>query len=864
MRTSRPAALAASALAAAVAAVTPRPAPLHAQQPASRDSAGARRDSLRRAARDSARTPTQLGTVRVTGVRSGVSLRNAGPVPVDRVPVAPVANVGQQEVTQILTYVAPSFYSVTQTQADGADHVDFASLRALGADQTLVLVNGRRRHTSALLHLGDNVGQGTAGVDLNALPAAALERVEVLRDGAAAQYGSDAIAGVLNFVLKSTPSRPQLSVQAGQTTRGDGQSVRADLHAARPVRALADGRTGFVAFTGELRYREPTQRVGRWNGNVYTGNLFNFNFDTGFGANGEYNTEADYQADLARQRERGFDLFNVQRIGDSRLANGTLFLNSAVPLGTGGLLGDSAEAYAFGGLTRRQGQAGAFYRFPADANVNDPARYPDGYLPLINSRIWDGSLAAGVRGQRGAWRYDLGTAAGANTFDFRLTQSLNPSLLDQSPTAFDAGGLRYASNTLRLDLARALGALPTGDPRANLAVGAEWRAEHYRVRAGEEASWRDYGATAPDGTPRDGGAEGFPGFQPENAVSRWRKNAGAYADLEANVNPRLVASAAARAERYSDFGGRATGKIAGLYRLGRVAAVRAAFNTGFRAPSLHQVATSKVSTIFVNNQEVNSGLFANESPVARALGVAPLRPETSRNASGGLVLEPLPRLVAQFDAYRVDVDDRIVASGVLGRGDDTSSIARALASFTDVGAVQFFTNAIDTRTRGVDAQVSYPVLARGGVLSLTAGANYGTTRIRGAVRAPAGIGDVPLFNRQERSYIEQAYPASKYVASARWQSGRLTAFARGTRFGPVEAINLFGPDERVPAATIADASLGYQLGRYDLSVGANNLFDKLPPRQDYANSYFGVFNYARVVPYGIRGRFVYVNLAARL
>ena len=836
-------ALVALPLAAAPAGAQPRPAPQ------------ARLDSLRRAVRDTAR----IGAVRVVGVRTGQTLRSTGPLPVDRVPAAQVTSVGQQEVTQSLNFVVPSFYSVTQSQADGADHVDFAALRALGADQTLVLVNGRRRHTSALLHLGDNVGQGTAGVDLNALPAAALERVEVLRDGAAAQYGSDAIAGVMNFVLRSDVDAPRLSVQAGQTTRGDGQSVRADAYVGRAVRRLGDGRAGFVALTGELRYREPTQRVGRWNGNVYTGDLFNFG---DVGPNGEYASEAEYQEDLRRQRERGFDLFDVQRIGDSRLANATGFLNAALPLGRSGLVGDSAEVYAFGGVTRRQGDATAFYRFPADRSQAVDALFPDGYLPRIQSRIWDGSLAAGVRGQHGAWRYDLGTAAGVNRFGFRVANTVNPSLGAASPTAFDAGAVRYGANTLRLDLARPLGApLPGGRPRGSVNVGAEWRAENYALTAGEEGSWRDYGRGLPGAA---AGSRGFPGYQPRNATDRWRNNVGAYVDAEANVTERLLLSAAARAEDYSDFGGRVTGKLAGLVRLAERAAVRGAVNTGFRAPSLHQAHTSKLTTIFVANQEVVSGLFANDDPVTRALGVGALRPETSVSWSGGLVLEPLRRLSVQADAYRIDVDDRIVASGVLGRGDAGSPIDVALAAFPGVDAVQFFTNAIDTRTVGLDAQLSYPVVTRTGVLTLTAAGNWTRTRIVGGVRRPAGVGGADLFNPQERSYIENGLPVRKLVGTARWQAGRWNALARTTHFGGVEAVNLFGPNEHVPVAYVTDAAVGATRGRYELSLGVNNLFDRLPPRQDYANSYFGIFQYARVAPYGIRGRFVYANLAARL
>jgi iron complex outermembrane receptor protein len=249
--------------------------------------------------------------------------------------------------------------------------------------------------------------------------------------------------------------------------------------------------------------------------------------------------------------------------------------------------------------------------------------------------------------------------------------------------------------------------------------------------------------------------------------------------------------------------------------------------------------------------------------VTRALGVGALRPETSRNWSAGLVVEPLPRLALQVDGYRIDVDDRIAASGVLGRA-DVPAVDAALAAFPDVNAVQFFTNAFDTRTEGVDAQLAYPVVTRSGVLTLTGGANLTRTRIRGDVRRPTGIGDAALFNRQERSYIENAYPRDKLIAAARWQTGAWSALVRTTRFGRVDAINLFGPDERIPPTFISDVNVGRTLGRYELSVGGNNVLDKLPPRQDPANSYFGIFEYARVAPYGIRGAFWYVNLAARL
>jgi iron complex outermembrane receptor protein len=481
----------------------------------------------------------------------------------------------------------------------------------------------------------------------------------------------------MNFVLRSDPTVSRLSLQTGQTTRGDGQSVRADWTGGRALGRAADGRAGFAVLTAEVRHREPTQRVG---GGTATCTPATCSTSATSGPNGEYASEAEYQEDLRRSASAASTCSTCS--ASATRACSTARSSSTPPRRSPARASSATAPRCTPSAVPRTGaaRATAFFRQPADVAQAVPSRYPDGYLPRIESDIQDGSLALGVRGQRGAWRYDLGTAAGVDRFGFGVRNTANPSLGATTPTEFDAGALRYASNTLRLDLARPVaGALASGAPRGNLAVGAEWRLEGYGITAGEEASWRDYGRGVEGAA---GGSRGFPGFQPANAGSWTRDNVGAWADAELNVTGALLVSGAVRAERYSDFGGRATGKLAGLLRLGERAALRGAFNTGFRAPSLHQVHTSKLSSIFVNNREVVSGLFANDDPVARALGVAPLRAETSRNWSGGLVVEPVRRLTVQVDGYRIDVDDRIAASGVLGRGDVPAVTPRSPASPT--------------------------------------------------------------------------------------------------------------------------------------------------------------------------------------
>jgi iron complex outermembrane receptor protein len=824
-------------LLALTAAIAASPSPAAGQGP---DTTGRQP----RVGRDTA----HLAPLTVRAARSSQYLRNQGPVPVDVVPVDKLADLGRQELTQVLQYVAPSFQSETQTQADGADHVDFAQLRGLGTDQTLVLINGKRRHLSALVHLGDNVGDGTQGVDLNSIPVAAIDHIEILRDGAAAQYGSDAIAGVMNIILKSNPDGGVVDAQSGVTSRSDGSTVRASGNA-----GLAVGKTGYVNLTGEYRERQPTQRVGPWNGNVYFGNLFNFGQ---FGPNGEYNSQAEYQADRNKIAARRFDLNHVQRIGDSQLTNATFFLNSAIPVG------DSAEVYGFGGLTSRTGDATAFYRFPADGTVNDTILYPDGYLPHITSDITDRSLTVGVRGTRGGWSLDVSDTYGANRFGFGLTRSLNATLpIGASPTSFDAGALDYAQNDARLAVSRRFGEEDAPDA-LNVSTGVEFRRETYQITAGDQGSYQSFPYDTTGGRFRSGGSEGFPGFAPGDAVNKTRTNIGGYLDGEATVAGRFVIGAAGRYENYSDFGDKVVGKLAALAKLGYGFSIRGAINTGFRAPSLAQEWTNKVSTFFQGGQPVQVGLFNNSSPIVRALGVAPLKAERSTNVSGGITYGGPRGLRAAVDLYQVKVNDRIVLSGLLN--DSTINAVLAAHQIVGVQSVQFFTNAVDTRTRGIDVSAFYPWLLGRGVLSLGAAANYNTTRIVSPVRKPTGLGaQTDLIGEVARAYLEETSPPSKILASVQYQISNWSFLVRATHYGSMRSVNdpSFGVNETVPGPFITDANIGHKFGRVGVSVGGNNLLDVFPPRQKYANSFFGIFKYSRFTPWGINGAFYYTTLS---
>jgi iron complex outermembrane receptor protein len=424
------------------------------------------------------------------------------PVPVDVVTKEEIRRSGATETGRILSTLAPSYISTPQTIADGSDHIDPASLRGLGPDQVLVLINGKRRHRSALLHLNGTFGRGTVGVDLNAIPSASIERIEILRDGAASQYGSDAIAGVINIVTRHSTDVLDINARGGITGEGDGEQLTASANY-----GVAIGDRGFLNLTAQFLQREPTNRSGQYTGTIYTD---------------------DVPADEAMLAASGLtrDDF-AMRIGEASATVGMVSYNLEVPLG------EHETFYSFGDLTHRFGEAGAFYRFPKQTSQNVPEYYPNGFLPKIDTTINDLSSTVGVRGERAGWNIDLSLTHGQNSFRFNVEDSVNASLGTDSPISFDAGALRFAQTLGDLDLRR-----PIDSPLKMLAfvVGSEFRVENYQIEAGDEASYVDGGAMFGDPpAPKIPGSQGFPGFQPSNEVDRSRNNIGVYTGFESEI-----------------------------------------------------------------------------------------------------------------------------------------------------------------------------------------------------------------------------------------------------------------------------------------------------------------------------------------
>ena len=761
------------------------------------------------------------------------------PVPVDVLTAADIQATGLTETAQIIQRLAPSVNFPRASVSDGTDHVRPATLRGLAPDQVLVLVNGKRRHNSALVNVNGTVGRGSTAVDLNAIPASAIERIEILRDGAAAQYGSDAIAGVVNIVLK-TGARREALASWGQTTAGDGQVVQLAGTLGRDF-----GERGYVTLSAELRDRENTNRSLP-------------------------DTREQYFAGDPRNTARA--RIN-HRQGDSDSRDAGAFLNAALPLAPW------AEAYAFGGVTRRDGEAAGFFRRANDARTVR-AIHPDGFLPLISTDIVDASGVLGARGTAAGFRWDLSGVYGRNTFGFNVLNSNNVSLGTASPTDFYAGTLGFDQATVNLDFSRGI---ELGLPESvNLAFGAEYRRDGYWIEQGEEASWVNGGVAILDG-PQAGqlaavGAQVFPGFRPSDEKDVSRHNWAGYVDLEITPARGFLLNVAGRAEDYSDFGSTLDGKLAVRVEPVEGFALRGAVGTGFRAPSLGQSYFSSTATNFLVINGVNTPVdvrtFPAGSQEAAVLGARPLQPEESVNYSAGIAWEPLAALSLTVDAYQIDIEDRIVFSENF-----TGTAIRQLfedAGFVGVTGGRFFTNAIDTRTRGVDVVAQYGRRVGPGMLRFTGGVNLTKTEVlTDSVETPpqlTGLGEV-LFGRVERGRIERGQPRNSVNLALNYALERLTVNLNNRRFGEV---TVFGTapegspnntDQTFGAKWITDLDLSYRAtGGLTVAVGANNVLGVYPDRNFRSptgadNSNAGIFPYNQISPFGFNGAFYYVRLS---
>ncbi|TVZ28516.1 iron complex outermembrane receptor protein [Gillisia sp. Hel_I_86] len=809
-----------------------------------------------------------LGEIQIVGSRSPKRTATDTPVAIDVIDVAAISTqTGRIEVNELLQYAAPSFNANKQSGSDGADHIDPASLRGLGPDQTLVLINGKRRHQSSLINIFGTRGRGNTGTDLNAIPASAIKRIEILRDGASAQYGSDAIAGVINLVLNDEVGKFTGNVNYGfyntnaegdfpegtpntdgnrLDTERDGNQIGADKSFdGESVKVTANygvgiGEGGFANFTTEYISKNKTLRPG-------------FDFRRGFG-------------------EAAIDGFNF-------------FGNVAIPLT------DNSEFYAFGGRNYRDTDAFAFTRNnPTERNV--VSIYPDGFTPRITSIITDNSVAAGFRTEtESGWKIDVSNTWGKNFFHYYIKGTLNASLQDNSPTNFDAGGHSLSQNTVNLDFSKYYEDLLEG---VNFAFGAEYKTENFVIFEGEEGSYATYDGTgsvnnAYDDVVRDvdgnpvldmndktipnpitallpagpGGSQGFPGYGPANEVDRSRSNVSFYVDGEFEFTDRFLVAAAARFEDYSDFGSTLNGKLATRFKLTDGVNLRGSVSTGFRAPSLAQIYYNLKFTNFVGGEALESLLSPNNSPVTASFGIGPLQEETAFNASLGFTAN-FGNFTATVDGYYIDIQDRIVLTGNF----DAPQIE-------NVEAAQFFANGADTKTMGLDIVLSHKVQLGEGTLTSSFIGNFNDMEITDVKNG--ALDEQTFFGERDKAFLLASAPDSKLILNLKYDINKFDVALGVNRFSEVKLLDFqtfedvadYGTfEDQIAAATdtygskiTTDLNLGYKISNnLKLNVGSNNLFNVYPDQQDDWSEGGGYWDSVQM---GFGGAYYYAKLNLR-
>jgi iron complex outermembrane receptor protein len=817
----------------------------------------------------------------VLGSRAPGRTQKDLPVPVDLLTSDSMTTTGHSEVGRMLQTLAPSFNFSSSTISDGTDALRPATLRGLGPDQTLVLVNGKRRHQAALIHINTSVGRGTAGTDLNAIPAASIKRIEVLRDGAAAQYGSDAIAGVINIVLNDDPEMARIRVTQGEYSEGDGDTTNVDF-----IKGFELGDAGFLNVALNYRDRGWTNRAGLHGSCLFPGCV---------DIDGDGILEPGDPREVTAPRQ-------TFRIGDAESEQFAMILNSAFELGDG-------ELYGFITYSNRDNESAAFFRENANTDGNAPlddgdATIPDGFLPKINSEIQDRSVSLGYRLEfADGGTLDLSFTDGENTIDYSTSDSINSSfanrqrftsgltsqeIRDAIAREADAYGLELGLETINLDYTRSYDEL-------FLALGAELRTDEYRIIPGEEYAFRDYDTE--DGVslfPEDraGGIQGFPGIGPQSSVDETRDVVSFYVDGEYQFTPDFMVNGAARYDDYDGFGDTVNFKLASNFAITDTVALRGAVSTGFRAPSMHQLFFNNVSTQFVPDvndvdgdgdtteliaQEV--GTFRNDSALAQAIGIPELKEEESTNLSVGVVADFTDNFGVAVDVYSIDIDDRIVISNRLGEG-LSPSLDTALRQ-AGAGAGQFFLNGADTETEGVDIVGTWSGLELlGGELDLTFAANFTETDVT-SLFTPAGSGLEAVlvevvFNEQDISIIEEWQPEDRVSLNGLYTNRAWTVNLALNRYGEYTVTD--GEKQTYGAEVLTDLTVSYDFGN-GLRVEAVglNIFDVTPDENQVGNTRTGaiedgpdgpiivdspgVFHFSRrSAPFGFNGAYYALGL----
>jgi len=781
-------------------------------------------------AQTSAKSTTDVEELVVTGTRTEGRSRLESLAPVDVVSAAALQKQGTTELAAALSATVPSIDFPRPSNTDGTDAVRPATLRGQGPDQTLVLINGSRGHTSALLNLNGSVGRGSAAVDLNALPSTAIDHIEVLRDGASALYGSDAIAGVINVMLRKADHGGGASATYGEyVTHFDGfygrdknitDGATTTVNAWQGVKLGSDG---FLTVSAEYRDRNHTNR-------------------------------SDIDPRITPLKVRS-------RFGDGDVKDGSVYLNAGKPIG------DTWEATAWAGGQKRHAETAATYRTPTDATQNILSVYPDGYLPLLNTHSEDAQGGVGLKGELAGWHANFSGDYGWNRIKYDVKNTLNPSLGPTSPHEFYAGSLTYDQWVGNADFNRDFDIGLAGP--MNVAFGLEARREGFQIGQGEPGSY----IRGPF-TTLALGSRGFTGFTPSNEIDKHRTNVGGYIALEGKLLDRLTGSAAIREEHYSDFGSNTSGKLSARYEVTDSLAFRASAESGFRAPSLQQQYFTSTAILFINGVPFETGTYPSTSPVGVALGGEALRPEKSRNYALGTVFHR-GGFELTIDAYQIKVKDRIVLSETL-TGSATAAPGTNARVLFDIlsplgaSAARFFLNGVNTDTKGVDVVAHYVIHDdTAGVFDLTAAGNYNDFNVTKTPSTKQTVLPTPvsLFARQAVLRFEKGSPKWKTSLNGDWSKDQWGATLRTTFYGDVLSPGTVADgsaDVRTGVRGVVDLEGRYTIAdRVTLAIGADNLFDAYPRQVRPDLDTTGAGPWTSFSPYGFNGRFVYGRVGVK-
>ncbi|MDR6541802.1 iron complex outermembrane receptor protein [Acinetobacter bereziniae] len=754
-----------------------------------------------------------LDTIVVTGTRSLKRSKTDSLQPIDVISAQELTErTGSNELGTALSKIIPSINFPRPTVVDGTELVRPVQLKGLSPDQVLVLVNGKRRHTGAFINLGGTIGRGSAPTDLNAIPVSAISRIEVLREGASARYGSDAIAGVVNIILKSDPKTGEAGIRYGIYDKGDGEQKQSYVSGGTRL-----GDYGYAIFSGEWQDNQATNRAGLDlrdpNATTYGQRTFRF---------------GDPKSDEVKAAfNAGFDL------------------------------SDTVELYGFSTYSHRNAETAGFYRL-SNASNNVPALFPNGYLPLIRGQLDDFSAVAGLRGEAADWRYDVSANYGLNQYDVN-TRTINVDLYKDTgatPNSFHNGKLKNSQSVFNIDLSKEYDISAFASP-LNIAFGAQYLNQQYQIKAGDPGSYYKSGSS------------GLSGFRQADAGKWTRDSYAGYLDLETDITQKLSASSAYRYEKYDDFGDTNNASLSLRYKLLPQVAVRGSVSTGFRAPSLAQQYFTQTSSQLVNGQFVEAGTFPSSSQVAQLLGAEDLKAEKSKNYSLGFVFTPTSNLYVTLDAYQIDIDDRISLSSNINASSPAVRdylISKGITN-TNFSSVRFFNNASDTRTRGVDLVANYqwqnlPY----GELTTSLAYNFNRNEVTNVDKNPdilnaLGVNLTRLDRREQYGLLADSTPEHKFSLANDYKIGNFGINTNITRYGSFKTFSNAGSasDQKFSAKWLLDLALSYQLKAWKFTLGGDNITNVYPDKDvyDINKPTGGSLQYSQFSPFGFNGAFYY-------